>query len=60
MLRKEHGLLRKQNNITSLIEYCYFEDGVLHYLGVSHKNKKFIFFFYSPQPYRRMVRETSM
>ena len=27
-----------KNGITSQIEYYHFEDGVLHFLGVSHIN----------------------
>lgn len=38
MLRFENGLLCKQNGIFSQIEYHYFEDRVLHFLGVSHIN----------------------
>lgn len=44
----ENGLLGKQNGITLQIEYYYFEDGVLHFFGASHKPKENIFFFPAP------------
>ncbi len=51
MLHLENSLLCKQNGITSQIVYYHFEDRVLHFLGVSHINKKIIFFFCSiPSP----------
>ena len=45
LLRIENGLLRKQNVITSQVEYYYFVDGVHHFLGASHKPKRNRFFF---------------
>ena len=35
LLRIENGLLRKQNVITSQVEYYYFVDGVLYFKGGS-------------------------
>lgn len=32
MLRLENGLLRKQNEITSFLEYYYFVDKIHHFL----------------------------
>ena len=36
LLRIENGLLRKQNVITSQVEYYYFVDGVHHLREVRH------------------------
>ena len=61
MLRLENSLLCKQNGITSQIVHYHFEDGVLHFLGVSHINKKnhFLFLFYTkPQLYQSVVTDS--
>ena len=50
MLRLENGLLRKQNVITSQVEYYYFVDGVHHIFLAPAINPKEIIFFFPPPP----------
>ena len=50
LLRIENGLLRKQNVITSQVEYYYFVDGVHHIFLAPAINPKEIIFFFPPPP----------